>query len=412
MTITVSESAAGTIVSDGRSVVNAFAVAVPKSESAAVTPATFFDSDVLENLAAEAWNEYEIQLELGSTYTVENLSACQSLTDGAVSPAGDGGLGRVRVTNGAVSKVFKCDTTKRGGQTYREFVEYTEGSISRYLYDQVSPLFDATPDVDYYSVYNHASSTYTRNAACWAASIDLSCVAVANNNGGGWTRQRGGTLISPRHILIARHFPLGIGAQLRFSNAAGTVETRTITGTSIGASAGDMLVCTLNASVTVASPCLIPGLWITQGREVVETVTNWYSGGVAIHTDQNGKIYAATLGKTTSKTYCYSSTSTVGGVSFTNSELGGVMVHSEEGGTIPPEFESLIHTPISGDSGQPAFIIIDGDLVLLWTWGTPWSGTPAYLHDGAVINALIAVSDANASVSTGYTVTVATDPTL
>lgn len=410
MTITASGTTETTIVADSRNIVNAFALTILRTEAYASTPTTFFDSDVLENLSAEAWSEYEIQSEIGSDYTTENLSACQTLVDGLVAPVGDGGLGRVRVTSGVVSKVFKCDTLKRGGQTVREFVEYSEGSISRYLYNQIEPLFDATPDLDYFSTNNHATSSYTRNTACWAASIDLSCVVVASNNGSGWTRQRGGTLITTRHILLARHFPYGIGTQVRFSNAAGTVETRTVIGTSAAGIAGDLWVCTLDAVVTIASPCAIAGLWITQDRVIDGTLTRWYSGGAVIHSDQNGKIYAANLGQTTAKVYSYSVPLTIGGESFSICEKQGVLTHDNYPGAIPAEFTALIHTPISGDSGQPVFVIIGGEPVLIWTWTSPWSGAPAYLHNGAVLNALIAVSDANAGVSTGYTVTVAPSP--
>lgn len=79
---------------------------------------------------------------------------------------------------------------------------------------------------------------------------------------------------------------------------------------------------------------------------------------------------------------------------------------------IGSEFALTKHTPVDGDSGQPVFIVIAGTPVLAWAWTTPISGTPVWQANGAVLNALIAVSDANAGVSTGYTVTVATDPTL
>lgn len=411
MTITQSDGVDTTLTARSAGFAEAVAVATLTSVAAASTPATFYDSDVMENAAAETWNEYEIKTRLGSDYTIANLSDCQSLTDGIVAPVGDGGFGRVRVTDGAVSKILKTDTTKRGGQSYREFVEYSEGSISRYLYDQISPLFDATPDVDYYSAYNHATSTYTRNASCWAESIDLSCVAVASGGGSSWTRQRGGVLITTRHILIARHFAYGIGTQVRFSNAAGTVETRTVTGTSAASVAGDLWVCTLDAAVTIATPCAIAGTWITQGRTVANDYARWYSGGISIHTDQNAKIYAGGLGQTIAQVGSYAGSMTVGATTFAACESQGFIEHFASS-CIPSAYAAMRNNPVTGDSGQPVFVVIDGEPVLLWTWTYPTGGTPAYLHNGAVLNALIAVSDSNAGISTGYTVTVATDPTL
>lgn len=410
MTITQTDTVATTLTARSAGMANAVAVATLKSEAAAATPATFYDSDVLENTSAETWNEYEIKSPLGSSYTLENLSTCQSLTAGVVAPVGDGGFGRIRVTDGVVSKILKCDTTKRGGQAFREFVEYSEGSISRYLYDQVGALFDATPDVDYYSTYNHSTSTYTRNASCWAASIDLSCVAVASNSGSGWTRQRGGVLITSRHLLIARHFPYGVGTQVRFCNAAGTVETRTVIGVASTSGEADLWVCTLSSAVTVASPCAIAGTWIAQGRTVANNFASWYSGGGVIHTDQNAKIYAATLGNCVALAKSYSRNVTIGGTTFADCE-GEAFADHAESGAIPAEFAGLRHQPVTGDSGQPVFVIIEGEPVLLWTWTSSYSGTPVYLHNGAVLNALIAAADTNASISTGLTITVATDPT-
>jgi hypothetical protein len=63
---------------------------------------------------------------------------------------------------------------------------------------------------------------------------------------------------------------------------------------------------------------------------------------------------------------------------------------------------------ISGDSGNPAFLIVNGELVLItvWTYGGPGSGTPVAEHIAA-LNQMIADADAQAGVSTGYTVTEA-----
>jgi len=412
MTITQTVLATANLLARSSGKIDASAIASIKSESVAVTPSDYYDSSVIENTSSETWNEYEIQTVLGSNYAIENLSSCQSLTGNTVAPVGDGGFGRIRVTNGVVSKIIKCDTEKRGGQTYREFLEYLEGSISRYLYDEVAPLFDSTPDVDYYSAYNHATSTYTRNEACWASSLDFSGVSVASNKGSGWTRQRGGTLITARHILIARHFSYGIGTQVRFSNAAGTVETRTVIGSSIADQAGDLLVCTLNAAVTIANPFKIAGEWLIQDLQLSpESSASWYSGGIVIHTDQNARVYAARLGLSQSKCNSQTLPVTVNGEAFPNFIFNATCKH-DESDVIPSLYSGMKNTPVDGDSGQPVFIVIDGLPVLAWAWKTPVSGPPVYQSNGAVLNALIASADANASVSTGLTVTVAPDPTL
>lgn len=415
MTLTQSDSVTTTFVAQSQSFAQAVAVAELVSEDATSDPATFYDSEVLENTNAETWNEYEIQSPLNSVFEFENLSECQSLISGRVAPVGIGGFGRIRVTDGVVSKILKCDTTKRGGQAFREFVEYSEGSSSRYLYDQLSPLFDATPDVDYFSTYDHSTASYIRNAACWAASVDLSGVAVASGDGVSWTRQRGGTLITPRHVVIAKHFAYGAGTQVRFSNAAGTVETRTVIGTSFATSTYDLVVCALDAPVTVADPCNIAGEWIAQEKSVAGNYATWYSGGLAIHMDQNARVYIGTIGQVVSRTGAYAGTLNVGSQSFASCENMGFMDHYS--GAVPSEYAAMRHSPVGGDSGQPSFAIIDGEPTLLWTWFGASGGPPVYMHNGAVVNALIVVANDNAVANgharpTDYTVTVAPDPTL
>jgi hypothetical protein len=142
MTIIQTNEVSTTLVANSEGLANAVAVATLTSAASTATSTTFFDSDITQNASATAWHEYEIKSQIGSSYGITNLSACQTLTGSVVAPVGNGGLGRIRVTDGAVSKILKCDTTKRGGQTYRDFAEYTTGTVSRYLYDQVEPIFD------------------------------------------------------------------------------------------------------------------------------------------------------------------------------------------------------------------------------------------------------------------------------
>lgn len=411
MTITQTDTVSTAIVATSAGKAMATATATLKSDLTATTPATFFDSIINEISNCVAWNEYEIQTLIGSNYTIENLSACQTLSGKIVAPVGNGGIGRIRVSDGVVSNILKCDTTKRSEQTFREFTEYAEGSVARYLYDQISPMFDSTPDVDYFSTYNHSAAAYTRNPACWAASVDLSCVVVASNSGSGWTRQRGGVLITPRHILIARHFPYGIGTQVRFSNAGGTIETRTVIGTSAASNTADLWVCTLDSSVSVASPCPVTGDWLVQGLESLNGEwATWWTGGVAVYTDQDAKIHACGIGYTTTLSQGPFGTLRVNGIQFPNCTT---YAWAEPGvqGPIPTVYSSLLNNPVPGDSGQPIFVLINGSPVLLWVWTFPGGGVPTYLHNGAILNALIAVADVNAGISTGYTVTVAPDPT-
>jgi hypothetical protein len=370
-----------------------------------------------------SWNEYVITLGFGDPYEIVNLSSCQTLdANNVVTPVGNGGFGRVRVTLGNVSKFFKFNTTKIGGQSVSSWNgSYVTGSVSKYLYDQVSPYFDATPDVNYYSVYNHDTSTYTRNSACWASAIDISAVAVASSYWGGWTRQRGGTLIggtsNPQHILIARHYELSIGDQVRFSNSAGTVQTRTIIGRSSTSNLFDLMVCALDQPITIANALKIPGSWIAQDRQFDQYRANWYSGGIAIHTNQFNEIHISTLGVVTEKTSEVFAEMSLNGQNYGNIERNAYVTGVYTENAIPSQFYAMNKEAVPGDSGQPVFILINGEPVLLWVWANPTSGTPTYMFNGTVLNQLIVMANDNA-VANGHsrppdrTMVIATNPTL
>lgn len=69
---------------------------------------------------------------------------------------------------------------------------------------------------------------------------------------------------------------------------------------------------------------------------------------------------------------------------------------------------ALVEAATTKDELDPAFLIVNDELVLVtvWTFGGAGSGTPVakYISD---INQMIVDADTQASVSTGYTVTEA-----
>ncbi|MFK5283991.1 hypothetical protein ACI3PL_30880, partial [Lacticaseibacillus paracasei] len=56
-------------------------------------------------------------------------------------------------------------------------------------------------------------TAYTRNANCWLSTVDLTPIAAWNSAG---ILQRGPTLISPRHIIGAVHWPFAVGTTVHF----------------------------------------------------------------------------------------------------------------------------------------------------------------------------------------------------
>jgi hypothetical protein len=381
------------------------------SAASASTPAVFYDSNLNVNESATTWKEYQLAPVLGIEPVIEVGYGPLILNNNRVSPDGNGGIGSVRIQNGIVGQVINLQSQKIGASTYKEFDFYTPGSISAYLADQVTAILDETPDLAYFSTVNHSTSTYTRNVSCWAASIDLSAVAVATSHGSGWIRQRAGTLITPRHVLFARHYTPPVGAQIRFAGSDGiAVETKTILAVQSGF--GDCAVGLLDSAVTVATPMKVTGSWIAQDQVVSQSSTqvrSYYLGGAAIYIDQFANVYACGLANPTSKQSIVAPDVTFNGTLYAACDSWATASHTTD---ILGGFAGSVKRPVSGDSGSPVMAIIEGEPVLLWCWWTSSSGPPTWRHNGGLLNALIAAVDASASVTTSLTVTVATDPTL
>lgn len=68
---------------------------------------------------------------------------------------------------------------------------------------------------------NAATNVFIRNTNCWTHGIDFSCASPWN--GGDYGHWRAGTLISPRHIVFAAHFPINGNPMVYFHSPSGSV---------------------------------------------------------------------------------------------------------------------------------------------------------------------------------------------
>ena len=111
-----------------------------------------------------------------------------------------------------------------------------------------------------------ASDCFVINTNFWLRGIDFSCVSPWNSGGG---VLRAGTAISKRHIVFAKHFPLWKGVRIVFVGEDGGVcpcrieATKWITGT-------DIMVGLLDAELTpnIRPAKILPDdfrMWIGQG---------------------------------------------------------------------------------------------------------------------------------------------------
>ena len=85
------------------------------------------------------------------------------------------------------------------------------------------------------------------NPAFWARDVDLTCASPWNSIGGNF---RACTLISKRHVITVRHYPIDPGATVYFVDAVGNVHSRRVTGVrKFAEDDADIMVGVLDAEV-------------------------------------------------------------------------------------------------------------------------------------------------------------------
>jgi hypothetical protein len=260
------------------------------------------------------------------------------------------------------------------------------GSLAKHLQDQVDSRIDNSMSMavngKVFTSQNHASATYVRNSDLWCADVDLTCISPWNSD---YANRKAGTLVTPRHIVNSAHYEYPVGTSLRFVAADGMVHTRSVVGKKRHPDYKpyypDLTVYTLDSDLPVSiTPCkVLPANW---GNYLSQNAQNRPPG---FGLDQEEKALIIDF------------------ISHRNSTTTAFF-------STPTDADRLIfhESKISGDSGNPAFFIVNGDLVLVtvWTSGGSGAGTIVSGHIAA-LNQMIIDSDAQAGVSTGYFVTEA-----
>ena len=297
--------------------------------------------------------------------------------DGTVTKVSDG-ICRI-LAKGQITLGLDIDLTTQlnGVPDVDVYNRVKEGSLAAHFSDQVDSRIDNTmtkaANGKVYSTQDHVTPNYVRNPNLWCADVDLTCISPWNSRG---KHQRAGTLVTPRHMFNAHHYPLYIGDDVRFVAGDGTVHTRTIVG-AVSDIGQDFRIYTLDSDLPAAiSPC-----------EVMPSDWRHYT----IYTYENR----------------------VGALGLDQEEKAIIFDWSDNGfHRIPTDADRLIFSEglYGGDSGNPALKILNGSLVLnnVWRSGNERFGSGQAIGDFITeLNAMIVTADAQAGVSTGYTVTEA-----
>ncbi len=219
-----------------------------------------------------------------------------------------------------------------------------------------------------FSTQDHDNQIYVRNPDCWAGGLDLTCFSPWNSAGGA---HLAGTLISPDTPIFSAHYQPPVGTVMRFVKMDGTVVERTITAMVTHPQYGvptryypDIAIGRLDSPILdgISFAKILPPDWADYLPTLVSIQVSGgvYTGTVpALRLDQEEKALVGDL-----------------------KMIGTKASFATPTGIRAPFHESII----GGDSSNPAFLIIQDQLVLLTTWtnGGAGSGTSTNYHKAAI----------------------------
>ena len=237
------------------------------------------------------------------------------------------------------------------------------GTTRLSLYDRISLDFgsmlrQAAPPaaaLPIYSVQDFTNRVFVRNPACWAARVDLTGISPWNQ---AYANLRAGTLVSPRHVVFAKHYPLSTAAgnnEIAFVTRDNVTVIRKIVGLSYPVA--DVGVAVLDADVPpdIKYYKVPPRDWSTYLPS-----TNSLP---MLHLDQEEKALVRDMSPL------------VAGASYCSHKVPQ-----------NPTRRSFFEILISGDSGNPAFILVSGEPILMLTHHFSTAG-PFYTTHIDVVNA-------------------------
>jgi hypothetical protein len=309
-------------------------------------------------------------------------------------------------TNGATDKSVNCLIfNKHGdseaslsvsGQSENSLAKHANSQINENITSAMTVTANAsmlTSFTDPNGVLEGGGFNAPRSESFWAKDIDFTSVSVWNNRGAVLPsetlvdyRVRGATAITKRHIIMAKHYKLETSDVVYFVDPDGTWVSRTISAIADHASK-DITVGILNEelpeniSFSKVAPSNINEFF---KRDYLDFITQYYRPIVA------GFDFEKKL--------------TLNLLTAANSLTLKETVYFSSPYSLPEPYDNLAEAVIGGDSGNPLFIMIGGEAILLTSYRTTLQG-PSYANYISDINDLIAAADNTATVNTSLKVT-------
>lgn len=225
-------------------------------------------------------------------------------------------------------------------------MEVTTNSINERVC-QNDPEQSLTRFVAYHA--NAKNDKYIANPRFWLRDVDFSCVSPWNSGGG---TLRAGTAISKRHVIFAKHFPLWAGLRIVFVGKDGGVcpcyieKTKPLPKT-------DIMIASLNAELTDN---------IKPAKILPEDFSKYLGEGIRMPVVTFNQNEEAVLCETYS-------------IATNMTTRWQVCRESED-----ERKKRYFKTMIMGDSGNPAFLLIADQAILVYCVKTGGVGSGPAIH--------------------------------
>ncbi len=238
-----------------------------------------------------------------------------------------------------------------------DFAEASVTAINYYeTYSMVTNAINAVDDrlavssiddsVLIFSLQDHDNGIYIRNTSVWTGDVDLTCISPWNDYG---ANVRAGTLITAKHIIFAAHLLLYVGDVVRFVTMDNEVIERTIVSVKNtpdrDGSDSDYAIAEFDEELpdSITSANLLPSNFDT----LMPSMGAANIPGLLLDQVEHAIVGEISSTSESSKTVDWT---TVPDSDDTRAEHGEAIV--------------------GGDSGNPSFIIVDDQLVLMSVWST------------------------------------------
>ena len=340
-----------------------------------------FDAMVTRSTGASTVTDYQITIQAidSALNTFESLHPSIATVDSTGLVTGvSAGRAIIRVNRSGITRDQAVTVTAVPSTAQDTFLNWATGTLAKHATDYVDTDLvgkSTASAIRIFSTQNHTTQSYVRNSSLWCAGLapKLTCCSPWNSTG---ANTRAGTLVTPRHILYAAHYPIPDGDTIRFITADGTVITRTQIKRKIHPNYSpffpDLVIGVLDSDLPASiTPCLVPPTTFEQH------FSNLDYGVPCVCLDQEEKALVT---------------------DFSGADSNLYRLFREPTDSKRLEF---YEPKISGDSGNPAFMVVNGELVLLtvWTFGGGGAGTNVE-NQITALNQMIVDADTLAGYST------------